>query len=46
MEEYEETLNENRFPPKLQTILDSQLSEIKGTVAKVKKLEDLAEHRS
>ncbi|WP_339700937.1 PA2169 family four-helix-bundle protein [uncultured Marixanthomonas sp.] len=43
MEEYEETLNENRFPPKLQKTLNNQLSEIKGTVAKVKNLEDLAE---
>ncbi|PVW16382.1 ferritin-like domain-containing protein [Marixanthomonas spongiae] len=43
LEEYEETLKENRFPPNLESILTSQLSEIKSTVAKVKNLEDLAE---
>jgi|TARA_R100000479_G_scaffold176515_1_gene131731 uncharacterized protein (TIGR02284 family) len=46
MEEYEKTLKENRFPNNLETVLNSQLSEIKGTVAKVKNLEDLAENRS
>lgn len=44
LEEYENTLKENRFPQQLQVLLDSQLAEIKGTVAKVKSLEDLAEN--
>ena len=42
--QYENTLKENRFPQQLQVLLDSQLAEIKGTVAKVKSLEDLAEN--
>jgi len=44
MEEYQETLKKNRFPSNLETVLNSQLAEIKGTVAKVKTLEDLAEN--
>lgn len=44
LEEYENTLKENRFPQQLQVLLDNQLAEIKGTVAKVKSLEDLAEN--
>ena len=44
LKESEEKLSENRFPQQLESVLKSQLAEIKGTVAKVKTLEDLAEN--
>ncbi|RMA58681.1 ferritin-like domain-containing protein [Ulvibacter antarcticus] len=42
-EDYEETLNENRFSPNISSVLNNQLSQIKQTVSKVKSLEDIAD---
>lgn len=43
VEEYEERLKENNFPPKVQSVLNNQLGEIRGTLSKVKTLEDIAD---
>ncbi len=43
LEEYEEKLKENRFPPQINSVLNNQLTEIRSTVSKVKTLEDLAD---
>jgi len=43
VEEYEETLQKNNFPPKISSVLNNQLSDIKSTLSKVKTFEDLAE---
>ena len=42
-EEYEEALDENRFPPHLEEVLKKQLSDIKTMIAEVKSMEDLTE---
>jgi uncharacterized protein (TIGR02284 family) len=39
--EYEEALDENRFPPHLEEVLKKQLSDIKTMIAEVKSMEDL-----
>ncbi|RDK85479.1 ferritin-like domain-containing protein [Marinirhabdus gelatinilytica] len=44
VEEYEERLQENRFPQNIQQTLNNQLSEIRGTLSKVKSLEDIADN--
>ncbi|GHC62441.1 ferritin-like domain-containing protein [Ulvibacter litoralis] len=44
MKEYEETLQKNNFPPQISGVLNNQLNDIKNTVSKVKKLEDIAEN--
>lgn len=44
LEEYEETLKDNRFPPQIQSVLNNQLSEIRNTVSQVKRLEDIADN--
>ncbi|MCF4101542.1 PA2169 family four-helix-bundle protein [Gillisia sp. M10.2A] len=41
--EYEETLKKQKFPAKITDVLNSQLSEIRTTLSKVKSLEDLAD---
>lgn len=43
VEEYEERLQQNNFPPQVSTVLNNQLSEIKSTLSKVKTLEDIAD---
>ncbi|MDX1461976.1 MAG: PA2169 family four-helix-bundle protein [Marinirhabdus sp.] len=43
VEEYEERLKNNNFPPQIATVLNNQMSEIKGTLSKVKSLEDVAD---
>ena len=39
--EYEEALDENRFPPHLEEVLKKQLTDIKTMIAEVKSMEDL-----
>jgi uncharacterized protein (TIGR02284 family) len=39
--EYEEALNENKFPPHLEEVLKKQLSDINTMIAEVKTMEDL-----
>ncbi|MCW8981330.1 PA2169 family four-helix-bundle protein [Altibacter sp.] len=46
VEEYEEKLNDNRFPPQISSVLTNQLSQIKSTLNTVKKLEDLEDNWS
>ncbi|MAN59281.1 MAG: hypothetical protein CMC08_05540 [Flavobacteriaceae bacterium] len=43
VEEYEETLKNNRFPNNIESVLTKQASEIRQTLSKVKNLEDLAD---
>ncbi|MCH2488523.1 MAG: PA2169 family four-helix-bundle protein [Flavobacteriales bacterium] len=43
VDEYEEKLKENRFPPQVASVLNKQVSEIRTTLDKVKSLEDIAE---
>lgn len=43
LKEYEETLENNVFPPQISGVISKQLTDIKSTVSKVEKLEDLAE---
>lgn len=43
VEEYEERLQKNNFPPHVSSLLNNQLSEIKSTLNKVKTLEDVAD---
>jgi uncharacterized protein (TIGR02284 family) len=41
--EYEEALDENKFPPHLEEVLKKQLSDINTMIAEVKSMEDLTE---
>lgn len=41
--EYEEKLKKGHFPPKVKTLLTSQLHEIQNTISEVKRLEDIAD---
>ncbi|MFC7357535.1 PA2169 family four-helix-bundle protein [Jejudonia soesokkakensis] len=43
VEEYEERLQNNNFPPEVSNVLNNQLTEIKSTLSKVKTLEDIAD---
>jgi len=43
-EEYEEALQENKFPPHLEQVLIKQLSDINIMIAEVKSMEDLADN--
>ncbi len=43
VEEYEEKLEKNNFPPQITQVLDRQLQEIRTTLNEVKSLEDLAD---
>lgn len=43
VEEYQERLKENNFPPQIQSVLNNQLTEINNTLSKVKSLEDIAD---
>lgn len=43
VEEYEERLQNNNFPPQINSVLNKQLSEISSTLSKVKRLEDIAD---
>lgn len=43
VEEYEEKLKEENFPPQIQSVLQNQLMEIKSTLNEVKTLEDIAD---
>ncbi|QIE58808.1 PA2169 family four-helix-bundle protein [Rasiella rasia] len=43
LEEYEERIKQNNFPPQVETILTNQLGEIRGTLSRVKTLEDIAD---
>jgi len=43
VEEYEEKLEKNNFPPKITQVLDRQLQEIRTTLTEVRSLEDLAD---
>ena len=42
VDEYQEVMKENILAPKISSVLQSQLSEIEGTLSRVKTLEDLA----
>lgn len=41
VDEYEDTLKENNFPPQLNSVLNKQLTEIRSTLNSVKRLEDI-----
>lgn len=43
VEEYEDRLEKNNFPPQMESMLNKQLTEIKGTLSQVKSLEDIAD---
>jgi len=43
VKEYEERLQNNNFPPQISTVLNRQLSDIKQTLNKVKRLEDITD---
>jgi uncharacterized protein (TIGR02284 family) len=43
VEEYEDRLKENNFPPQVSSVLNNQLTEIKSTLSKVRTLEDIAD---
>ena len=45
-EDYEDTLEDNRFTPSISGVLNNQLSQIKQTVSEVKTLEDIADNWS
>lgn len=43
--EYSNSLKENNFPPKIESVLNNQLNEIQTTLSQVKTLENLAERK-
>lgn len=43
VEEYEEVLDENKFPPHIEEVLKKQLSDINTMIAEVSSMEDLKE---
>ncbi|HIB48153.1 MAG TPA: PA2169 family four-helix-bundle protein [Flavobacteriaceae bacterium] len=43
VQEYEDRLQNNNFPPQVQNVLNNQLTEIRGTLSRVKTLEDIAD---
>jgi len=43
VEEYQERLQKNNFPPQINSVLNKQLSEINNTLSTVKRLEDIAD---
>lgn len=42
VDEYQDAINNNALPPKIDSVLKSQLRDIQGTLSRVKTLEDLA----
>ena len=42
VDEYQDAINNNALPPKIDNVLKSQLRDIQGTLSRVKTLEDLA----
>ncbi len=45
-DEYSTILNENHFPPKIESVLNNHLTEIRQTLSQVKTLENLAERNN
>jgi uncharacterized protein (TIGR02284 family) len=44
VEEYEEKLKENNFPPQISNVLNNQMNTIKSTLNTIKGLEDISEN--
>ncbi len=45
-DEYSTILNENHFPPHIESVLQSHLTEIRTTLSEIKTLESLAENKN